>query len=66
VLYAATAQLGVLDHPEYVGHEYMEDGTEYCDVMVHNSASDRFPEMRPWCVTGPICPTPISLLPVRT
>jgi hypothetical protein len=52
VLYAATARLSILDHPEYMGHEFVEDGTEYYEVMVHLGASDRFPEMGPWCVTA--------------
>jgi hypothetical protein len=52
VLYAATARLGILDHLEYVGHEYVEDSTEYCEVTVHIGASGRFSEMGPWCVTA--------------
>jgi hypothetical protein len=52
VLYATTARLGISDHPKYVGHEYVEDGTEYCEVTVHIGASGRFPEMGPWCVTA--------------
>jgi hypothetical protein len=51
VLYAATVQLCILDRPEYVGREYVEEGTEYCEVTVHISASDKFLEMKPWCVT---------------
>jgi hypothetical protein len=50
VLYAATARLGILDRLEYVGHEYVEDDTEYCEVTMHIGASGRFPEMGPWCV----------------
>jgi hypothetical protein len=52
VLYAATARFCISDRPECVGHEYMEDGTEYCEVTVHIDASGRFPEMGPWCVTA--------------
>jgi hypothetical protein len=52
VLYAATAQLGILDRMEYVGLEYVEDGTEYCEVTVHIGASGRFLEMGRWCVTA--------------
>jgi hypothetical protein len=52
MLYAATARLFVLDHPEYVGREYVEDGTEYCEVTMHIGTSGRFPEMGPWCVTA--------------
>jgi hypothetical protein len=51
VLYAATARLSILDRPKYVGHEYVEDGTEYCEVTVHIGTSGRFLEMGPWCVT---------------
>jgi hypothetical protein len=46
VLYATTARLGVSDRSEYVGHEYVEDSTEYCEVTVHIGANDRIPEMR--------------------
>jgi hypothetical protein len=52
VLYAATVRLGILDRPEYVGREYVEEGTEYCEVTMHISASDKFLEMKPWCVTA--------------
>jgi hypothetical protein len=30
----------------------VEEGTEYCEVMVHIDASDKFLEMKPWCVTA--------------
>jgi hypothetical protein len=30
----------------------MEEGTEYCEVIVHIGASDKFLEMKPWCVTA--------------
>jgi hypothetical protein len=52
VIYVATAQQGVPDHPEYVGREYAEEGMEYCEVIVHIGASDKFMEMKPWCVTA--------------
>jgi hypothetical protein len=39
VLYAATARLGILDHLEYVGREYVEDDIEYCEVTMHIGAS---------------------------
>jgi hypothetical protein len=51
VLYAATAQLGISDHPEYVGRQFVEDGTEYCEVTVHLGANGSFSKMGPWCVT---------------
>jgi hypothetical protein len=47
VLYATTVRLGIPDRPEYV-----EEGTEYCEVVVHIGASDKFLEMKPWCVTA--------------
>ena len=52
MLYAATARLGIPDHPEYVGREYVEHGMEFCEVTVHIGASDKFLEMKPWCVTA--------------
>jgi hypothetical protein len=52
VLYAATVRLGILDRPEYVGREYVEEGSEYCEVTVHIGTSDKFLEMKPWCVTA--------------
>jgi hypothetical protein len=52
VLYAATVRLGILDRPEYVGCEYVEEGTEYCEVIVHIGANDNFLEMKHWCVTA--------------
>jgi hypothetical protein len=52
VLYAATVRLDILDRPEYVGQEYVEEGMEYCEVTVHIGASDKFLEMKPWCVTA--------------
>jgi hypothetical protein len=51
VLYAVTSLLGISDHLKYVGHEYVEEGTEYCEVTVHIGASDKFLKMKPWCVT---------------
>jgi hypothetical protein len=43
---------------------YVEDGMEYCEVMVHIRASGRFPEMDRGVLPppGPICLTPIDLL----
>jgi hypothetical protein len=52
VLYVAIARLGISGSPEYMGREYVEDGMEYCEVIVHIGASDRFSEMGPWCVTA--------------
>jgi hypothetical protein len=52
VLYAATLRLGIPERPEYVGREFMEHGTESCEVTVHIDASDKFLEMQPWSVTA--------------
>jgi hypothetical protein len=52
VLYAAIVQLGFLDRPEYVSWEYVVKGTEYCEVTMHIGASDKFLEIKPWCVTA--------------
>jgi hypothetical protein len=55
VLYAATVRLGIPDRPEYVGREYVEHGTEFCEVTVHVGASDKFLEMKSWSVTATGC-----------
>jgi hypothetical protein len=52
VLYVTTVRLGISDRPEYVGHEYVEEGTEYCEATVHIGASDKFLEMKHWCATA--------------
>jgi hypothetical protein len=52
VLCAATVRLGILDRPKYIGWEYVEEGTEYCEVMMHIGTSDKFLKMKPWCVTA--------------
>jgi hypothetical protein len=52
VLYAATVRLGIPEHPEYAKREFMEHGTESCEVTVHIDASDKFLEMQPWSVTA--------------
>jgi hypothetical protein len=51
VLHAATVRLGIPSLPEHVGREYVEHGTECCEVTVYISASDKFMEIKPWCVT---------------
>jgi hypothetical protein len=51
VLYATTVRLGIMDRPEYAGREYMERGTEACQVSVDIGTSDKFLEVRPWSVT---------------
>ena len=52
VLYAAMVRLGIPEHPEYVGSEFMEHGTESCEVTIHIGASDKYLEMQPWSVTA--------------
>ena len=47
VLYAATVRLGIPEHPEYVGREFMEQGTKSCEVTIHIGASDKYLEMQP-------------------
>lgn len=55
VLYTATTRLGIPDRPEYVGHEFVEHGTESCEVTVHIGASERFLDMKPWNVSATGC-----------
>jgi hypothetical protein len=52
VLYAVAVWLGIPDRLEYVGREYVEEGTEYCKITVHIGVSDKFLDMKPWCVTA--------------
>ena len=52
VLYAATVRLGIPERPEYVGREFVEHGTESCEVTIHIGASDKYLEMQPWSVTA--------------
>jgi hypothetical protein len=47
VLCATTVRLGILDRLKYVSQEYVEEGTEYCEVTVHIGASDKFLKMKP-------------------
>ena len=67
VLYAATVRLGIPERPYYVGREFVEHGTESCEVTIHIGASDKYLEMQPWSVTAtePVCLTPFSLEPAR-
>jgi hypothetical protein len=51
VVYAAMVRLGILDHPEYVGREYVVSCVECCEVTVHIGPSDKFLEMKPWSVS---------------
>jgi len=52
VLYAATVRLGIPERPEYVGREFVEHGTESCEVTIHIGASDKYLEMQPCSVTA--------------
>jgi hypothetical protein len=47
VLHAATVRLGIPSLPEHIGREYVEHGTECCEVTVYISASDKFMEIKP-------------------
>lgn len=51
LLYATMTRLGILDHPEYVGREYEEHGTQRCEVIVYVRASKDFPDIMPWVVS---------------
>ena len=51
LLYATMTRLGILDHPEYVGREYEEYGTERCEVIIYVGASKDFPDTIPWVVS---------------
>jgi hypothetical protein len=51
LLYATMTRLGILDHPEYVGREYEEYGTERCDVVIFVGPSKEFPDTIPWVVS---------------
>lgn len=51
VLYEATSRLGIMEHPEYVGREYHEYGTDRCEVTIHVGASERYRDTRPWSVS---------------
>jgi hypothetical protein len=44
-------RLGILDRPEYVGREYEEYGTEWCDVIIFVKTSKEFPDTIPWVVS---------------
>jgi len=52
VLYAATVRLGIPERPEYVGREFVEHGTESCEVTIHIGASDKYLEMQPCSITA--------------
>jgi hypothetical protein len=45
ILYATLQKLGVKDHPEYEGHEYIKHGTERCEVTVYIGKSEEFPNI---------------------
>jgi hypothetical protein len=45
ILYATLQKLGIWEHPEYEGREYMKHGTERCKVMVYIGKSEDFPDV---------------------
>ena len=45
ILHAPLQKLGVIDHPEYEGHEYEKHGTERCEVTVYIGKSGEFPDI---------------------
>jgi len=51
LLYATMSRIGLLDHPEYVGREYEEYGTERCEVIIYVGGSKDFPNIGPWVVS---------------
>ena len=55
VLRATTARLGIADQPEYMGREYMERGTQFCEVIVHIGSSTNFLAVQPTSVTATGC-----------
>jgi hypothetical protein len=50
LLYATMTKLGILDHPEYVGKEYEEYGTERCDVIVFVKTRNFLIQYHGWCL----------------
>jgi hypothetical protein len=51
-LYAVTIWLGISGCPKQVDQEYAEEGTKYCEVMMHIRATNKFLEMKSCCVTA--------------
>jgi hypothetical protein len=45
ILYATLQKLGVKDHPEYEGREYMKHGTKRYEVTVYIGKSEEFPNI---------------------
>jgi hypothetical protein len=45
ILYATLQNLGVREHPEYEGREYMKHSTERCKVTVYIGKSEEFPDV---------------------
>jgi hypothetical protein len=53
ILYATLQKLGVWEHPEYEGREYLKHGTERCKVTVYIGKSEEFPDVtEAWNVTA--------------
>ena len=51
LLYTTMVRLGILEHPEYIGREYEECGTERCEVTIYIGANKDFPDIKPGAVT---------------
>jgi hypothetical protein len=45
LLYATTQRLGIKDHPEYEGREYIVHEIERCEVTVYVRKSEDFPDI---------------------
>jgi hypothetical protein len=45
LLYATMQRLGIKDHPEYEGREYIEHETERCEVTMYVGKSEDFPNI---------------------
>jgi hypothetical protein len=62
ILYVTLQRLGIREHPEYEGREYMKHGTERCKVTVYIGKSEEFLDVtEAWNVTAPASATPTKL-----
>ena len=53
ILHATVQKLRVKDRPEYEGCEYVEHGTELCEVTVYIGKSEELPDLtEAWNVTA--------------
>jgi hypothetical protein len=52
IMYTTLQKLGVNDHLEYEGREYMKHGTEKCEITVYIGKSEEFSDItEAWNVT---------------